>query len=262
VQRWVRLIVAGVAATTLVVACSSGNAAEDDDLGVQPIEDSEPPDDDSPSPPPDDASREPDTDADSEVPDEPEPDPEPDPFAVPDEIDAAYVDLVMNELLAVQSAALHDILISEPGDELTPEDASRIAAVTSGPHFLRVGEDYLEYSVDEESRGNLLPPEELGEITWTTRRIMEASSECIVAIGYYDLAEIAVEPYSEDLFVMASLAPAPHDNDSVDTFNTTPWRLHDLNLLWVDEVPIPEEDWERVNYAATLEMTCDETDLP
>jgi hypothetical protein len=194
-------------------------------------------------------------DPDPDPPTDPAP-PDDDPFAIPDEIDPTYVDLVMNELLAISSATLRAILSRDPGEGLTEEDSLGIRAAYSGPRLLKAGEDFLRYSNNEESRIGFLPPDELGDIRWETEEILEADDSCIVAIGWYDITQIAIEPYPPDQYAVASLEPAP-DDASLQGLNPTPWRLLDLNLMRIGGEPVPREDWDRVSFDATLDIRCD-----
>lgn len=244
-----RGLIAAIAASAMVVAaCSSASGTDDieqllDDVD-EPDRTADPEDE-----PADDQTSEPD-----EV--------EDDPFAIPDEIDEAYVDLVMNELLAIDSQILRDVLQREPGEELTDDDWLRIRAAFSGPQLIKAGEDYVRYATDEQARIGFLEPREDSDISWETEELAAANDTCIVAIGYYDLTDVAAEPYPRDSFAVVSLAPNHEISSTTGTVNPSIWRIHDLTQLVAagSGEPIPREDWSRLDHGTALELTCDESD--
>jgi hypothetical protein len=91
-------------------------------------------------------------------------------------------------------------------------------------------------------------------------RLVRADSSCMVAFGWYDITEVALQPYPPDLYAVASLAPMPSDVPELLEENGTLWRLHDLNLARIGGEPVPPEDWDSVDLEATLEMACDESE--
>jgi hypothetical protein len=91
-----------------------------------------------------------------EPPEEPEPDPEPDdPYAVPDEIDEAYVELVINAILEVQSEVLRGALAQEQGENLAPDLVALHFATTTGRQQQLGLEEYQRYIDDPGNRGGL-----------------------------------------------------------------------------------------------------------
>ena len=247
-----RGLAAATAAALVMAGCSADAAEDGPDEIAQLLEEHASDADDG-----DGANGDDGADPDPGPPTEPAP-PDDDPFAIPDEIDPTYVDLVMNELLAIDSEILRDTLGREPGEGLTDSDSVRIRAVFSGPQLIKAGEDYLRYSNNEEARIGFLPPDELGDIRWRTEELLEADDSCIVAIGWYDITEVALQPYPEDLFAVVSLAPDHDLSRDTSAFNPSVWRIHDLTQLVSHETsePVPREDWDRLNYEQALALTC------
>ena len=248
-----RGLAAATAAALVMAGCSAGAAEDGPDEIAQLLEEHASDADDG-----DGANGDDGADPDPGPPTEPAP-PDDDPFAIPDEIDPTYVDLVMNELLAIDSEILRDTLGREPGEGLTDSDSVRIRAVFSGPQLIKAGEDYLRYSNNEEARIGFLPPDELGDIRWRTEELLEADDSCIVAIGWYDITEVALQPYPEDTFTVAVLAPFPPDPADVRIrdVNRTPWRIHDDTLMVSGGQPVDREEWQRIDYSAVLDIPCD-----
>lgn len=197
-----------------------------------------------------------DTPTDDLDPDEPAPDDEPDGDGEgapsgddADGLSADEVDEIVNGLLAVQSEVLREVVAADPGDGLDEEQSARLGTALSGPELLAIGTEYQGYATDGTARDVLLDPDELGDIAWRTERIVHVEDDaCIVAIGHYDLREVVAAPYPEDQFAILSVATNGDDED--------PWRLHDLNVLMSDGEPVPEEDWDRINYDDVLQTTC------
>ena len=159
------------------------------------------------------------------------------------------VDDLVNPLLAVQSEVLREIISDDPGDGLDEDQTDQLSSVLSGPEFGAVGVEYQGYATSDSARDNLVDPDDLGEITWATERVMRAEDDaCVVAIGNYDLEEVFSDA-DPDLLVILSLSADGSDEDD-------PWRLHDLNVLTSEGEPVPEEDWDNINYDEVLQTTC------
>jgi predicted RNase H-like HicB family nuclease len=172
----------------------------------------------------------------------------------PADIDEAYIDLVTNELFAIESDVLRDIMGRPAGEEaMTEAESERLRAVLAGDVLLDVGQSYVALSTSDRTRPAFLSADEMGTLHWETAHVVDASHDCIVAIGHYDISEVAVEPYGPDEFSMISLSP---DAD-LEEINPTPWRLRgQLPLVSEDGDPIPEDGWDRINYEAVLDNTC------
>jgi hypothetical protein len=193
-----------------------------------------------------------------EPPEEPEPDPEPDdPYAVPDEIDEAYVELVINAILEVRSEILRGALQQEQGENLDPELMTLLFATTDGAERLAGVERFQGYIDDPSSRENLRDVESIGTTTFRPELIVHAEPErCIVVVGFWDNSEIVQDPRHQEDFVAFSLARVPDDAE-VSEGNPTPWQWVDNAAMVDGEGPIPKDLWSELDYHGALEHTCE-----
>jgi hypothetical protein len=122
---------------------------------------------------------------------EPEPEPEPDdPYAVPDEIDEAYVELVINAILEVQSEVLRGALAQEQGENLAPDLVALHFATTEGVNAATEWSTCRSTSMIQSSRGFLRAPGQLGRMTFKLDELIHAEPErCLIAIGEWDNSE-------------------------------------------------------------------------
>jgi hypothetical protein len=210
--------------------------------------------------------------------DEPEPEPEPDPepekheepddpatddepkpdgsqFAVPDDIDNSYVDLVVNHLLEQDSEVLESILLRDEGSELTDDEEARLAAVYSGSRLDFVRDDFSRLARGEFDRSIYRPSDEMGRARWSSRMLLAVQEDCVVSIGEYDLSErVFDQPMEHGAFFILSMSPSDGGSDH----NESPWTMRDMNVLTSGGEPIPEESWGEVEFADALDNSCDE----
>lgn len=186
----------------------------------------------------------------------PSPSPEPeDPYAIPDEIDEAYVDLVTNEILAGITQILADILRQPVGYSLSGEDGERLGQVASGTRLQELVADYQSFADTPRKDMAFLDPDDFGQLTWDTELILEASDACIVAIGFYDNSQISTQNPSPDEFTLMSLEARASAGET--TLNPTPWRLRDVvQLVNADGEQIPRDSWATLDYSI-LDTTCE-----
>jgi hypothetical protein len=232
-----RILATTLTAGLLLLGCS---AAEDDDLlDVRAT--------DEPTPEP------------TEDP-EPEPEPEPDdPYAVPDEIDEAYVELVINAILEVQSEVLRGALAQEQGENLAPDLVALHFATTEGSQRVD-GMEYLQEYIDNpSSRGFLRGPGQLGRMTFNLDELIHAEAErCLIAIGEWDVSAVATVPDDSGERVAFSLSRIDV-NSEISEGNPTPWQWRDnRTLVDTDGAAIDREHWSDLDFAGVLDHSCGE----
>jgi hypothetical protein len=242
----VRRTVAVVAAAGLVALGCSGGEDEILDLQATPSAETEPTDQ------PDEP--EPDVEDTEEPVDEPEPD---DPYAVPDEIDEDYVERVINAILEVQDDVLRSALQLEQGQILTPEQTGLIFATSAGDQRQAVLDRLQGYVDDPETRGNLLPSEEMGRTYFHPEQLIRAEPEhCVLVIGFWENREVTTEPRADGDFAAFSLSRKPEDEE-ISEGNPTPWQWRDNAAMVDGEGPIPADRWEELDYDSALDHTCE-----
>jgi hypothetical protein len=189
-----------------------------------------------------------------EPPEEPEPDPEPDdPYAVPDEIDEAYVELVINAILEVQSEVLRGALAQEQGENLAPDLVALHFATTTGRQQQLGLEEYQRYIDDPGNRGGLhsdIGDGATGRFEVDYVHHAEPDS-CILALGFWDRTELSANAPERAETLTAIALSRVHETDSVAEGNPTPWQWqHNLGLdgaLAADEWPtLP---WETMDHS-------------
>jgi hypothetical protein len=229
-----RTLASTLAAGLLVLGCTA--AGDDDLLDVRATEEPTP-----------------------EPTEEPEPEPEPDdPYAVPDEIDEAYVELVINAILEVRSEILRGALQQEQGENLDPDLMALHFATTEGRQRSSDLEVLQGYIDNPESRGGLLPADQLGTMRFESEYLAHAEPEaCIVVVGRWDRTPVSTRADSNEL-VIFSLAQI-EDADAISEGNPTPWQWRDNVLLKDPEgQEIASEHWPDLDYASVLDHSCSE----
>jgi hypothetical protein len=194
-----------------------------------------------------------------EPPEEPGPDPEPDdPYAVPDEIDEAYIELVINAILEVRSEILRGALQQEQGENLDPELMTLLFATTEGRQRASDLEVFQGYIDDPESRGGLLPADQLGSMRFESEYLAHAEPEaCIVVVGRWERTQISTRADSDEL-VIFSLG-LMEDATAVSPGNPSPWQWRDNALMKDAEGrEIASEHWPDLDYASVLDHSCSE----
>lgn len=233
-----RRTLAALCAGILLAACSEG-------ADVQPIE----PDPDASGP-----------DVADEAPDEPEPPTgrDDDPFAIPEEIDDAYVQAVLDELVSVRNEALRATFDANPADDLPLEVLNLIDAAHEGPARAEFGQELQEvvrasnldeiFLIEEDFRG-----EELELL-----RTIAAEPTCLVVIAEFDRSGSVREPRSDRLSI-ASIDSTPAGTDHL---NRAPWRFQTINSILDDGGdPMPPQDVLEVSdeeWLDLLESDCGE----
>ena len=247
-----------LASSGLVVALFASGCTADpeaDGDGIQPIEVENDEDEAAPEPEP-----EPEPESEPEV--DPEPEVEPtDPFAFDDpaEIDVDYVDRVMAELLAVESAVLDDVLESDTSEGLEDRDSERLRAVLSGPRLVDEAQAATARAKDLSVRSAFLDSGQRIGLSWSGERVAIAEAGCVVTIGNLDNSGVAVQPYPSDEYSVVVLSEMSEAERSIhETFNPTPWRIHQIvRLIYSDTgEPVPRDAWADLVYTDFLSMPC------
>jgi len=148
-----------------------------------------------------------------------------DPFAIPDVIDAAYVNRVLAALYAVDGDVVRKVIAT---NQLDVDDVARYVAIYSEPQ--------RSYEIDQlrqllgAEHGNFRQPP--GDRRVTVSQIGTASSRCIFANVAVDFSQvlIAPPPRTSGEFDVIKLTPTPADADRED-LNPTPWSVADVEVV-------------------------------
>jgi hypothetical protein len=187
---------------------------------------------------------------------EEEPAPE-DPYAVPDEIDEAYVERVINAILEVQDGVLREALQLRQGENLSADLTGLILATAVGEQRRLTLDRLQDYVDDPSSRGNLLPPDEMGRTYFELQSLIHAEPErCLVAVGHWDNTEMTSSPRADDDFVAFSLSRIPL-GEAVSDGNPTPWQWRDNAAMADGQGPIPSDRWQELDYDSAIDNTCE-----
>jgi hypothetical protein len=235
----VRRALATTLAAGLILAACSGAEDDGDLLDLQ-------------------ATPEPTEEATEDPEPEPEEEAEPDdPYAVPDEIDEAYVESVINAILEVQDDALRGALRQDQGQNLSAELTGLVFATSTGAQRQATLERLQTYIDDPATRGNLLPVDEMGRTYFHPERLVHTEADrCIIVIGFWENSEVSSEPRADDDFVAFSLARKPSDAE-VSEGNPTPWQWQDNAAMVDGGGPIPPDSWDELDYGAALDHSCE-----
>jgi hypothetical protein len=233
------------AGASLLAACAG--TPDDDVLSAEPEETAEP---------------EP---TETEDPDEAEPEPEeteePEPadaYAVPDEIDEAYVEDVINAILEVQDEVLRGALEQEQGTNLSPELMELHFATTSGAERTNGMDELQRFIDDARNAENLRPPAEMGASRFDLEMLVHAEAErCILAVGNWDISQLVVDAPPPDDFTAFSLSRID-DEENTSAGNPTPWQWRDSTQMADGEGAIPQEEWPDLDFGAALDHSCEE----
>ena len=187
---------------------------------------------------------------------EEDPPEEDEPYAVPDEIDEAYAEEVINVLLEINTEALKIVLEQEPGEVIDPEAADRLAAVSAGQRLETALETFQVYVNQPEMRDPFLPTEDIGTSRFEANGVLHAEPDaCILVVGWWDLTQVVADPH-DDLSLF-SLGPVDREVTSSER-NPTPWKIHEISeMMLIDDEPVPEERWDDINFGDELDRTCE-----
>ena len=216
-----------VAAATLLVACTS---SEPDITPITGDGDEAPPAEaaDPPSPTSGDGGEDPD-----------EPEADDDPFAVPDDIDEAYLQSVADELMVIRTDAVR-YAVANNGDLISPDEelVDLIGSVYTGdeltPQLNNVSDILRAANVDEV----FLAPDAMQDQRFEIVELLGGDDDCLTVTGRFDLTPTspdASDPARHFLAVLQHLPDQPGTN-------VTGWQFFETReLLTADGEPITDE---------------------
>jgi hypothetical protein len=228
-------------AALLLVGCTGGG--DDDLLEVDAAQEPQPEETEDPEPEPEETE-------------DPESEPE-DPYAVPDEIDEAYVEGVINAILEVQSEVLRGALQQQQGENLS-EDLTALHFATTEGSQRQEGLQYYQDYIDDPDARNLRAPEDIGVMTFSIDEVVHAEPQrCIIAIGRWDLAAVSLAEDDPEERVAFSLSRID-DSAPMSEGNPTPWQWRDNGVL-IDTAGehIGSEHWPELDYDAVMDHSCE-----
>jgi hypothetical protein len=222
-------------AALLLTACSGG--ADDDLLEVQATEE--------PAASVEDPDRSPSP--------EEEPAPE-DPYAVPDEIDEAYVERVINAILEVRTEILRGALQQQPGENLDPDLVALHFATTEGTERAEALDVIQGYIDDPSTRGGLHAADDLGLSQFSVKYMHHSEAQrCILVLGFWDRTAISSTAPSQTESLTAFSLSRVDESAERSPGNPTPWQ-------WRDNQGVPgdlEVDrFHELPWADELDHTC------
>lgn len=194
---------------------------------------------------------------------ESEPDEEPeepeDPYAVPDEIDEAYAELVINKLLEIRTEALILALEHDQGETLDSAVGDILASATEGHQLRRDIENFQRYVDVPEDRDLFHSPDEITAQEAEVLSVLHSEPErCIVAVGWWHLEGTTVDPPSEEEAYRWLFSLALTDGSS-ESGNPTPWKIRHIGAaLDEDGNPLPEEMLAEIDLGDGLDRTCED----
>lgn len=179
-----------------------------------------------------------------------------DPFAIPEVIDKASVELVINELLAGSSALTRDILQRPLRSSLQEHDVAAAQAIYDGPYF-RTRIDQLQDALNSEDlRALAVAPDVYGVARFEVVQLGGELEGCVVAFGWPDASETAQRPYSSETHAAYVLKRERSETRT----NPTGWRIWDGALLLTpDDQHIPQDAWADLDVRDVLDTSCGET---
>lgn len=160
-----------------------------------------------------------------------------DPFAVPERIDAAYVELVVDELLGVLSDALRAHLADEDPGGLRTEAVFR-EIYGAAQLDVRLDDLWQVFST-EEGRATQYPPEQFGVQRFEVLELLRVREDCVTSLGLYDVTETSRFPYGDQPMVFV----ISRDERFRSPTNPTAWRLWSAaRALTADGEPLPLDE--------------------
>lgn len=180
------------------------------------------------------------------------------PYAVPDEIDEAYAEEVINALLEIDTEALIIALEQEPGEPLGIEAVDRIHAISVGERRATAMEDFQSYVDHPERKDAFLPPDEIAPSRIDLDSIYHYEPDrCLLVVGWWDRTTLAIETSSPDNLSMFSLSRIDRDVTTLER-NPTPWAIRHISPMESDGEQIPRERWGDINFGDALDRSCKE----
>jgi hypothetical protein len=178
---------------------------------------------------------------------------EPDELAVPDGIDLAYVEEVVNGLFAVDGELMREVLARPLPAPFSDRDVAVLRALYDGPERAARTLELQQFLQHEAYRSAVLPPDRYDQVRFTALRLHGPAWPCVTVLGWADQSRTALEPLGSDEHVAFVLVHVP---DQDRTRNPTGWRMWDNNLLRSADGPIPPEDWPDLDFGSVLDTSC------
>ena len=153
-----------------------------------------------------------------------------DPFAIPEVIDAAYVDRVLAELYRIDGDVLRKVLAS---DSLNMSDLAPLRAIYNDPQYEPEAKNVLEAKLDPAIFQ--MPP---GNRRVNVTQVHRSDPDCIVVEVEIDFSDVvirppAIQPTKTDFI---ALSPTQLGADEAD-HNPTPLSIVDAEVLPIGELP-------------------------
>ena len=163
-------------------------------------------------------------------------------FAVPEVIDEAYADLVINELLRVVSDALRAVLADEDPGGVEAEQVFR--AVYGQPVVELQISELQELFVDDEGRSTQRPLASFGRQRFETVGIHDAQRDCVTVFGHYDVSATSLFPFDPDLLTVVVLRA---DHEAPSPNNPSGWLWWDSSPLYASGEMVRVEQLEQIS---------------
>jgi hypothetical protein len=187
----------------------------------------------------------------------PEAEPE-DPYAVPDEIDEAYVERVINAILEVQTEVLRGALQHEVGQNLDADLMALHFATTDGAERMAGLEELQEYIDFPESRGGLFEPADFGGSHYEVDYLHHTESDrCILVLGFWDRTEISSDAPDRSETLTAFSLGRVDEAEARSAGNPTPWVWRDHRAV---DAALPATSYPELPWADELDHSCEELD--
>jgi hypothetical protein len=178
---------------------------------------------------------------------------EPDEPAIPDGIDLAYVEEVVNGLFAIDGELMRDVLARPLRAPFSDRDVAVLQALYDGPERAARTMELQQSLQHAAYRSAVFPPDRYDQVRFTALRLHDLTWPCVTVLGWADQSRTALEPLGRDEHVAFVLVHVP---DQDRTRNPTGWRIWDNNLLRSADGPIPPEDWPDLSFGSVLDTTC------
>ncbi|MBW3662629.1 MAG: hypothetical protein KY469_05965 [Actinobacteria bacterium] len=145
-----------------------------------------------------------------------------DPYAIPDTIDAAYIEKVYGALAEVQHEAKRELLGSFGEVEVLPSPVrDRLRAIYAVDAFTKIA---AKWQADFQEPHPPDVPTPLRPVSLRVLEVHTATPTCIVALADYDFSGVSSAPPAVEPIQFIALVPATPDRDP-EGFNPTPWII-------------------------------------
>jgi len=148
-----------------------------------------------------------------------------DPFAIPEVIDAAYVNRVLAALYAVDGDITREILRT---GTIGMHALSRLGAIYAEPQLSLEVEGLPTVLEGERSRFRDPP----GDRRFDVRSLHKAGTGCVVALANLSLVEVAITPptlAANEAYLIALVPKKPQSDP--EELNPTPWIIMDAEIV-------------------------------